>query len=117
MVEVEEYEETVKEKRELPADPNAAADGDTAMKTDGEGDAMKTDGDAAEGGDAMKTDGDADVPMTDGEQKPAEEKKEEAKKEPEKKFEWVDVVKKKKRTKRTDLKVSTVGAPGMAEAR
>merc|ERR1719502_2258068 len=59
MVEVEEYEETVKEKRELPPDPNAAADGDTAMKTDGEGDAMKTDGDAAEGGDAMKTDGDA----------------------------------------------------------
>lgn len=109
MVEVEEYEETVKEKRELPADPNAA-EGDAA-------DAMKTDGEAAEAGDAMKTDGDTDVPMTDGEQKPAEEKKEEeAKKEPEKKYEWVDVVKKKKRNKRTDVKVSVTGAPGLSDA-
>merc|ERR1712196_651632 len=36
------------------------------------------------------------------------------KKEPEKKYEWVDVVKKKKRTKRTDLTVTAVGAPGLS---
>jgi len=113
MVEVEEYEETVKEKRELPPDPaEEAKTEDTEMKAEGEGaaaadDAMKTDG---EGADAAKTD--SDVPMTDAEQKPAEEpKKEEAKKEP--KYEWVDVMKKKKRNKRTELKVEVTGAPGL----
>jgi heat shock protein 4 len=84
MVEDEEYEETVKEKRELPpeepqADENA---------------------------------GDANM---EGEKKEGEEKKDE-KKEPEKKYEWVDVVKKKKRTKRTDLKISISGVPGLSEA-
>jgi len=130
MVEVEEYEETIKEKRELPAEPTdaepkpeaeAKTEGETAeaMKTDGEPEAMKTDGEP----DAMKTDGesadaakaDGDVPMAEGEEKPepAVEKKEEPKKEPEKKYEWVDVVKKKTRTKRTDLNITITGAPGL----
>jgi molecular chaperone DnaK (HSP70) len=125
MIETEEYEETVKEKRELPAEASEAEvkpAADATMKTEGESEAevadaaMKTDGETAE---PMKTDGDtADVPMTDGEEKPAEaeEKKEEPKKEPEKKYEWVDVVKTKKRTKRTDLKISVTGAPGLPEA-
>jgi heat shock protein 4 len=123
MVEVEEYDETVKEKRELPPDPveeEAKPEEGDAMKTDGEAaDAMKTDGD----GDAMKTDGDAaeaktdaDEPMAEGEDKPAEAPKAEAKKEPEKKYEWVEVIKKKKRTKRTDLNVVVTGTPGIPEA-
>jgi len=126
MVETEEYEETIKEKRELPPAPDdeAKPEGEAAdaMKTDGEGDAMKTDGEGAdamktdgEAADAMKTDGDPDVPMVDGEQK-AEEKKPEVNKEPEKKYEWVNVVKKKKRDKRTDLKIIVTGAPGLSEA-
>mmetsp|Transcript_42470 Transcript_42470/g.99652 ORF Transcript_42470/g.99652 Transcript_42470/m.99652 type:complete len:833 (-) Transcript_42470:68-2566(-) len=84
LLEEEEYEETVKEKKELPAEeapasPEPAKDGDEAM------------------------------PEADGEA--AEEKKE--KKEPEKKYEWIEVVKKKKRTKRTDLKITTTGIPGL----
>jgi len=122
MVEEEEYEETVKEKRELPADPveeeakpeEAAAD---ATKT-GADDGMKTDGEPAE---EKKVDG--DVPMgedkenaADGEAKAEEkkeEKKEEPKKAPEKKYEWVEVKKMKKRTKRTDLAITVTGTPGL----
>mmetsp|Transcript_58560 Transcript_58560/g.92982 ORF Transcript_58560/g.92982 Transcript_58560/m.92982 type:complete len:832 (-) Transcript_58560:85-2580(-) len=89
MVEDEEFEETVKEKRELPPEeqkPEEASPekGDSTME-----------GETKEG--------------------EAGEKKEE-KKEPEKKYEWVDVVKKKKRTKRTDLKITVSGAPGLSEA-
>merc|ERR1719443_2591315 len=39
--------------------------------------------------------------------------KPEAKKEPEKKYEWVEVVKKKTRTKRTDVNMRVEGAPGL----
>merc|ERR1712217_573096 len=38
----------------------------------------------------------------------------EEKKEPEKKYEWVDVVKKKKQTKRTDVDIMTSHCPGLA---
>merc|ERR1712217_924552 len=38
----------------------------------------------------------------------------EEKKEPEKKYEWVDVVKKKKQTKRTDIEIVTSQSPGLA---
>jgi len=84
LVEEEEYEETVKEKRELPPEepkPEAEAE----PKKEGEGEA------AAEG----------DV-------------KKEEKKEPEKKYEWVDVKKTKKRTKRTDLPINISGKPGLS---
>merc|ERR1711957_880200 len=83
LIEEEEYEESVKEKRELPPDepkPEAEAE----AKKEGEGDA------AAEG-DAKK----------------------EEKKEPEKKYEWVEVKKTKKRTKRTDLVINISGKPGL----
>lgn len=69
MVETEEYEETVKEKREVG--------GDAAMSSDAEGGADKG----------------------------------------EKQFEWVDVVKKKKRTKRTPLGVTAEGRPGLPPAK
>jgi len=125
MVETEEYEETIKEKRELPAEP-VEAEADAKP----EGEAPK-EGEAAESADAMKTDepaadatkpegeaADGDVPMGDAEEKPAEvkpeEKKAEVKKEPEKKYEWVEVVKKKTRTKRTDLDINITGAPGLS---
>mmetsp|Transcript_58561 Transcript_58561/g.92987 ORF Transcript_58561/g.92987 Transcript_58561/m.92987 type:complete len:837 (-) Transcript_58561:85-2595(-) len=91
LVEEEEYEETVKEKRELPP-------------AETEVPAEKTDGDAPM--EEKKED-----EKKEGEQ--AEETKTE-KKEPEKKYEWVDVVKKKKRTKRTDLTISIAGAPGLS---
>merc|ERR1711967_193875 len=86
LVEEEEYEDTVKEKRELPPEepkPEAEAE----PKKEGEGEA------AAEG-DAKK----------------------EEKKEPEKKYEWVDVKKTKKRTKRTDLAINIAGKPGLTNA-
>mmetsp|Transcript_51077 Transcript_51077/g.119561 ORF Transcript_51077/g.119561 Transcript_51077/m.119561 type:complete len:833 (-) Transcript_51077:115-2613(-) len=86
LVEEEEYEETVKEKRELPPEEPAAEapkEGDEPMEEKKEGEEGK------------------------------EEKKEEAKKEPEKKYEWVDVVKKKRRTKRTDIALIASGVPGL----
>eukprot|EP00440_Ansanella_granifera_P040615 gb/GFBE01044050.1/.p1 GENE.gb/GFBE01044050.1/~~gb/GFBE01044050.1/.p1 ORF type:complete len:835 (+),score=335.21 gb/GFBE01044050.1/:1-2505(+) len=84
MIEEEEYEEKVKEKKEIEASAEAPAEGEAA-------------------------------PAAEGEEKPAEEgeKKEEAKKEPEKKFEWVEVVKKKKRTKRTDLEIAATNVVGL----
>jgi len=85
LVEEEEYEETVKEKRELPPDepkPEAEAE----AKKEGEGEAAAP----AEG-----------------------EAKKEEKKEPEKKYEWVEVKKMKKRTKRTDLAINISGKPGL----
>merc|ERR1712136_718423 len=96
MVEDEEYEETVKEKRELPSDPVAEST-DPAKET-------KTDS------------GNGDAPMPDqGASKDGESKKETATppKEPEKKYEWVDVVKKRKRTKKTDLNIIPTGVPGL----
>jgi hypothetical protein len=97
LVEEEEYEETVKEKRELPPDEakpeEEKKEGDAPMPESGE---EKKDGEPA-----------ADA-------KPEEAKKEE-KKEPEKKYEWVEVKKTKKRTKRTDLKITVTGKPGMAD--
>jgi len=84
MVLEEEYEETVKEKREVG--------------TEGAPEGEKAEGDA---------------PAADGEQKP-EDKKEDAKKEAEKKYEWVDVVKKKTKLTRTDLNIHATGRPGLS---
>lgn len=71
----EEYEETVKEKREV------------------------------------KTEAAADEANPEGEKAEASE---DAKKEEDKKFEFVDVVKKKIRLKRTDLNIVSTGRPGLA---
>lgn len=91
--EEEEYEETSKEKRELPA----------AEKKEGEAPAAE-----APAADAEMPSADAASP--DGE-KSAEPKKEEKKEE--KKYEWVEVKKTKKRTKKTDMKIDATGTPGL----
>lgn len=98
LLEEEEVEETVKEKRELPPDPEEEKPAEAAPSPDG--DAEMPDAKAEE--------------TKEGEEKPAEEKKEE-KKPAGPKYEWVDVVKKKKRTKRTDLTVTAVGKPGLSD--
>jgi len=104
LVEEEEVEETVKEKRELPPEePKAEAEPAAEEKKDEDAPMPEA---AKEGEEMWKE---------DAEKKP-EEKKEE-KKEPEKKYEWVEVVKKKKRTKRTDLNIVAVGKPGLSNAK
>merc|ERR1712194_691989 len=50
----------------------------------------------------------------EGEKKEGEKKEEEKKKEPEKKYEWVEVKKMRKRTKKTELKITTAGAMGLS---
>merc|ERR1719316_2455309 len=93
LLEEEEYEETIKEKREVteaPASPEAEA--------------------PAEAGET------AEAPAEeDAEAEKKEEKKEEKKKEP--KFEWVEVKKKKRRTKVTDLPITRTGVAGMTSAK
>eukprot|EP00747_Dinoflagellata_sp_TGD_P110146 gnl/TRDRNA2_/TRDRNA2_170883_c0_seq2.p1 gnl/TRDRNA2_/TRDRNA2_170883_c0~~gnl/TRDRNA2_/TRDRNA2_170883_c0_seq2.p1 ORF type:complete len:638 (-),score=230.19 gnl/TRDRNA2_/TRDRNA2_170883_c0_seq2:54-1967(-) len=95
LVEDEEYEETVKEKRELPPDPEAET------KEGEEKAEEKKDGAEGENGDKK-----GDEPMPDA-QEEAPKKKEE------KKYEWVDVVKKKKRTKKTDIRITSSDLPGL----
>eukprot|EP00931_Biecheleriopsis_adriatica_P106952 TRINITY_DN812_c1_g1_i6.p1 TRINITY_DN812_c1_g1~~TRINITY_DN812_c1_g1_i6.p1 ORF type:complete len:853 (-),score=311.16 TRINITY_DN812_c1_g1_i6:91-2649(-) len=97
LVEEEEYEEVVKEKKEIevPAEEAAPAAAAEEAKPEGEGEEKKE-------GEEEKKEGE-------------EEKKEEAKKEPEKKYEWVEVKKMKKRTKRTDIKISATGTAGLPE--
>jgi molecular chaperone DnaK (HSP70) len=103
LVEEEEYDETVKEKRELPAeDPAQAEKKEEAPAAD----APMPEAAKEEWQKEEKKEGEAD----------AEAKPEEKKKEPEKKYEWVEVVKKKKRTKRTDLTVTATGKPGLSDA-
>jgi len=96
LVEEEEYEEKVKEKREVEPSPEDAA------KTAEEATKPAVD-------EAAKAEGEPAKPEGEGEQKVE-------KNEPEKKFEWVDVVKKKKRTKRTDIPVVRSGTPGLTDA-
>lgn len=107
IVEIEEYEEVVKEKREIvEPEPSASpeADGDVPMpdangaEKQGENGAESSDKKesettSAEGGDGKK-------------EEAAPEKKEEKKEETKKpKYEWVEVKKPKKRTKRIGLSV------------
>lgn len=90
MVEEEEYDEKIKEKKEIevPVEEKPAEE--------------------------------APAPPAEEAEKPAEgaaeeEKKEPEKpKEPEKKYEWVEVIKKKKRTKRTDLTVTPTDVYGLS---
>lgn len=98
MVEEEEYEETVKEKQEIP--PDEAVDAD---KKEGE---AKPDEPMPEASGDEKKEGDA----KEGEDTKPEVKEE---KPPEKKYKWVEVKKMKKRTKRTDLTISTTGCVGL----
>jgi len=95
LLEDEEYEETVKEKRELPPDTGDATSAPAAPA-------------AAEG---VEAEG---APKVEGEA-PKAEVEAEAKKEPEKKYEWVEVKKKKMRTKKTDIPVVVSNALGIPE--
>jgi heat shock protein 4 len=95
ILEEEEYEETVKEKRELPEDP---IETEETKETDAPGDDAESP--PAEG---ETTNGDKPDPTAS---------KETPKVEP--KYEWIDVVKKRKRTKRTELTVTATGTPGLS---
>jgi len=106
LVEEEEVEETVKEKRELPAEePKAEAEAPAAEeKKDEDAPMPEAAPEEAKEGEAKEA------------EPAAEAKPEEKKKEPEKKYEWVEVKKMKKRTKRTDLTITAVGRPGLPDA-
>merc|ERR1719379_3104710 len=91
LAEEEEYEETVKEKKEIPQDETEEKDVDMKDAKEGEGEEAKA-----------------------GTESESEAKGEPKKKEP--KFEWVDVKKMKKRTKITDLAINRVGVVGMTVA-
>merc|ERR1712048_768 len=138
IVEEEEYEETVKERRELPPEevsdeeaeeePTAATEEkENADTQEDGGDAKKKDEtkkeEKAEEPDkeADKTEDAKETETPAAEPAPEEAKKEEGsskkkRKEPEKRYEWVDVVKKKRRIKRTDISVVASGRPGLDEA-
>jgi len=87
LLETEEYEETSKEKREIPAPEEPEAPKEEAPKEE--------------------------VPKVEGEAPAEGEKKEEPKKAPEKKYEWVEVKKMKTRIKKTDINVTASGCPGL----
>eukprot|EP00443_Scrippsiella_acuminata_P048909 CAMPEP_0115201196 /NCGR_PEP_ID=MMETSP0270-20121206/17502_1 /TAXON_ID=71861 /ORGANISM="Scrippsiella trochoidea, Strain CCMP3099" /LENGTH=853 /DNA_ID=CAMNT_0002614603 /DNA_START=55 /DNA_END=2616 /DNA_ORIENTATION=+ len=102
LVEEEEYEEVVKEKRELPAEPKE--DGTPAPPSDADAEMKQADGNKTE---AKPADGEEGK----GGQKNGEPAQG---KDSEKKFEWVEVKHTKKRVKRTDLKVVAKGRPGLS---
>jgi len=107
LVEEEDYDETVKEKRELPAEEEAAASPASPETATPDGDAAMPPADG-ESGNGEKPTEDANSDKKD--EKPKEEKK------PEKKYEWVDVVKRKTRTKRTDLNIAKSSIVGLDDA-
>jgi len=155
MLEEEEYEEVVKEKRELPPDPeespkepaegegeaekkqeSAEAEGEAEKKQENGTAPMEETGEKPADEEKAEKDGDGDAKMADAEEAggdkenkesngPEEgdaeaEKKEPQAKAPEKRapeprYEWVDVVKKKRRTKRTDVNITASGRPGLDE--
>eukprot|EP00913_Durusdinium_trenchii_P015114 g14175.t1 len=94
MLEEEEYEEKVKEKKEIevPAEEKEEAKAESPKEEKPE----SPKGEAAPEGEAEK-------------------KEESPKKEPEKKVEWVEVIKKKKRTKRTDINIMSSDICGLSE--
>lgn len=91
LVEEEEYEEVVKERRELPKEnvEVASARNGEVTAANGENGAEEKAG------------------KGEGEQ--------EHKQEPERAYEWVDVKKPKRRLKKTDLKVTATGTPGLSD--
>jgi len=94
MLEEEEYEEKIKEKKEIEVPVEEA-------KTEAESPAPPEE---------------AKEEAKEGEAPAEGEKAPSPKKEPEKKFEWVEVVKKKKRTKRTDITIVATDTPGLPQA-
>lgn len=133
MLEEEEYEEVVKEKREIPQEAQEenvaeneapAGEVDVEMKPDAEETPAEAENpteekevsdvpDVPDENQAPETNVNGQKPADDGTEK-TEKKQVGEKRALEKKFEWVDVKKMKKRTKRTDLKVSEFGRPGLS---
>jgi len=116
LVEVEEYEEMVKEKRELPQEEGADEAPEAPPAAGGEAEA-KPDAPMNDGGDKQPPgpDGEKELWKEDAEKKAEEaDQKAAEKKAPEKKYEWVEVMKKKTRTKKTDLVVETKNRPGLS---
>jgi len=116
LVEEEEYDETVKEKRELPAEEVVPPADPAASPAASSPETATPDGDAAmppaEGAEGEAGGGETSANGTDADkkdEKPKEEKK------PEKKYEWVEVVKRKTRTKRTDLNITKSGIVGLSD--
>jgi len=100
--------------------PEAAAKGEEEKKGE-DGDEPMPDAAKAEGaepapGAAEEQKGDAEEKPKNGHTAEPERPKKKRKKEPEKRYEWVEVVKKKRRTKRTDLEVTVGGRPGLSDA-
>jgi len=107
LVEDEEVEEIVKEKREIPADSKPAEE-----EAKPEGEEKKEPSESPEGSpkSEKKEEGSPQAEKKEGEGSPAAEKKDQ---EPEKKYEWVEVKKTKKRTKKTDISVVPSGIVGI----
>mmetsp|Transcript_51793 Transcript_51793/g.100082 ORF Transcript_51793/g.100082 Transcript_51793/m.100082 type:complete len:490 (+) Transcript_51793:2-1471(+) len=99
LVEDEEYEQVVKEKRELP--PSEDTGGETTQAPAETPPPVDEAAAKAEGEEGQKPESNGNANSE--------------KKEPEKKYEWVEVVKKKKRTKQTDLPVVPSGKLGINE--
>jgi len=143
MLEEEEVEETVKERRELSPEPvseDEVAATDTPMtdaKLDDKKDEKpddqfeqkpvenpneksnekpdeKLDEEPDEKPDETMANGDVAAPDKEKDEVHREEpeSKPAKKREPEKRYEWIDVVKKRQRCKRTDLKIMRTGNPG-----
>merc|ERR1719188_887401 len=112
LVEEEEYEEVVKEKRELPPDVGDAQVSDLGpVEQPQEGSPAPSP--TAE---AKPDENGTEKPVDKADEKVGEENAQEAPKKVEPKFEWVEVKKIKRRTKKTDLKVSATGTPGLDDA-
>jgi len=121
MVEEEEYEEVVKEKREIPVEaseepPAAEVEADAEMKAAAEenGDAEEKPAENGSGDNPQETNGNGEKTEEGTADKEEAPEKKKQKAEPEKKYEWVEVKKTKKRTKKTDLKVTATGRPGLS---
>lgn len=87
-----EYEEVVKERRDLPQEGAAPAS-------------------HAEGAPPA----DEGVTRQDSDKKGEGKRSDDGEKKPQKRFEWVDVVKKRRRTKKTDVPVLPSGVPGLPQ--
>jgi len=109
MVEGEEYEETIKEQREIRSD---LSKGDARSETP-----LAAADKEAKPDSQMSDTGTAPPSSGDGERECQKEKQDSRKEESAKKFEWVEVVKKRTRVKRTDLRVTATGLIGLGDDR
>ncbi|CAE7297074.1 HSP70-14 [Symbiodinium natans] len=134
IVEEEEYEETVKEWRELPEEEEEAMEpkAEEPQKPKAEEPMAEEPKEEAKAEEPKAEPTNGDAPKEEDQDKPKDEEKkaeeeetpmevdakEDKPAEPEKKeprYEWVSVVKKRKRLRRTDLQISVSGKPGLSD--